>query len=107
MVNLLADGYIEEFNRRRRAGESCDLRGTDLRHADLHGLEAAGLDMRDCRLHQADLRGIDLRQTRLEGASIAGAKISGSYFPEELSAEEINLSLQHGTRFRYRLAVNG
>ena len=102
IYNLLANGYIEEFNRRRRAGESCDLRGADLRHADLRCLEAAGLDMRDCRLHQADLRGIDLRQTRLEGASIAGAKISGTYFPEELSAEEINLSLQHGTRFRCR-----
>ncbi len=102
MYTLLTDGYIEEFNRRHRAGESCDLRGADLRHANLRDLEAAGLDMRDCRLHQTDLRGIDLRQTRLEGANIAGAKISGSYFPEELSAEEINLSLQHGTRFRYR-----
>ena len=38
----------------------------------------------------------------LEGASIAGTKISGTYFPKELSAEEINLSLQHGTRMRYR-----
>ena len=102
MVALLADGQIEEFNKRRRAGEPCELRGADLRHADLRGLEADGLDMRDCYLGQADLRGIDLRQTRLEGVSIAEAKISGCYFPEALSAEEINLSLQHGTRFRYR-----
>ena len=102
MVSLLADGQIKEFNKRRRAGEPCDLRGVDLRHVDLRGLDAEGLDMRDSHLRQADLRGIDLRKTLLEGASIAEAKISGTYFPEALSAEEINLSLQHGTRFRYR-----
>ncbi|NIV31835.1 MAG: hypothetical protein GWN58_20815, partial [Anaerolineae bacterium] len=49
---------------------------------------------------QADLRGLDLRQTRLEGASIHGAKVAGVYFPEDLSAEEIQLSLLQGTRMR-------
>jgi hypothetical protein len=38
----------------------------------------------------------------LEGASINSAKISGTYFPPSLSAEEITLSLVHGTRLRYR-----
>jgi len=102
MLDLLADGNIEEFNRRRRDGESADLRGANLRHADLRGLEAAGLDLRDCYLRQADLRGSDLRQARLEGASILEARISGTYFPEALSAEEITLSLLHGTRLRCR-----
>ena len=72
------------------------------RHADLRGLVAGGLDMQDCYLRQADLRGVDFRKTRLEGASINGAKISGTYFPHELAAEEITLSLLHGTRMRYR-----
>ena len=98
---LLKDGKIEEFNRRREAGETVDLRGADLRHANLRCLQAIGLDLRDCQLGNADLRGIDLRKANLEGASIAGAKISGTYFPAALSAEEINLSLQHGTRLRF------
>ena len=51
---------------------------------------------------EADLRGIDFRKARLEGASINAAKISGAYFPVELSAGEIELSLLHGTRMRYR-----
>jgi uncharacterized protein YjbI with pentapeptide repeats len=102
LYDLLREGYVEEFNRRRAAGERCDLRGSDLRHADLRGLLAVGLDMQDCYLRQADLRGVDLRETRLEGASINGAKISGTYFPAELAAEEITLSLLHGTRMRYR-----
>ena len=58
--------------------------------------------MSDCYLRHADLRGVDFSQTRLQGASINGARISGTYFPPELSADEINLSLLHGTRMRYR-----
>ncbi|MFT6891870.1 MAG: hypothetical protein ACJASY_003929, partial [Halioglobus sp.] len=50
-----------------------------------------------------DLSGIDFRQTNLEGASILDAKVSGAYFPAELDAAEIRLSLETGTRLRYRL----
>ena len=60
-----------------------------------------GLDLSDAYLRQADLRGVDLRETRLEGASLFEARISGAYFPGELRAEEITLSLLHGTRLRY------
>ncbi len=38
----------------------------------------------------------------MEGASIAHAQISGTYFPEALSADEILMSLNFGTRLRYR-----
>ena len=36
------------------------------------------------------------------GSSIAGAKISGCYFPSQLDPDEIIMSLNHGTRMRYR-----
>ena len=49
-----------------------------------------------------DLRGLDLRQACMEGASIAHAQISGAYFPADLSADEILMSLNFGTRLRYR-----
>jgi hypothetical protein len=99
---LLREGHVRQFNQRRGEGETPDLRGADLRGLDLRGADLSGLDLGDCYLRQTDLRGQDLRTTRLDGASIMGAKISGTYFPAELSAEEINLSLQHGTRMRYR-----
>lgn len=102
LYHLLKSGNIEEFNRQRKTGATCHLRGVDLRHADLRGLDTAGLDLSDCCLRNADLRALDLREANLEGASISGAKISGTYFPDALSAEEINLSLLHGTRLRYR-----
>ena len=49
----------------------------------------------------SNLRGIDFSEARLEGASIHGAQISGVYFPAQLRADEISLSLEHGTRMRY------
>ena len=107
MYQMLRAGLIKEFNARRMAGEVCELRGADLRGLDLRNLDTQGLDLRGCYLRHADLRGLDLTQAMLEGASISSAKISGTYFPEGLTAEEINLSLQHGTRFRYRLTVTG
>ncbi|MCP4284177.1 MAG: hypothetical protein GY792_06985 [Gammaproteobacteria bacterium] len=102
LYRLLREEQVEEFNERRRAGEICDLRACDLRSLDLRKLDAADLDLQDCYLRQADLRGVDFSRTNLEGSSISGAKISGTYFPTELSAEEISLSLLHGTRMRYR-----
>jgi Pentapeptide repeats (8 copies) len=102
LYHLLREGYIAEFNQRRAAGEPCDLRGADLRHLDLRGMDTRGLDLGDTYLRQADLRGLDLLAVNLDGASINGAKISGTHFPRELSAEEITLSLLHGTRMRYR-----
>jgi uncharacterized protein YjbI with pentapeptide repeats len=102
MYLLLKEGHVEEFNRRRAAGESCDLQSADLRGADLRKLDARDLDLANAYLRHADLRGLDLTHANLEGASINSAKISGTYFPATLSAEEITLSLVHGTRLRYR-----
>jgi hypothetical protein len=44
------------------------------------------------------MRGIDFSKTRLEDASVNGARISGAYFPIELSAQEIMLCVDHGAR---------
>ena len=102
MYRLLREGATEEFNTRRAAGENGDLTGCDFRTLDLRKLNAKGLDLRDCYFRQTDLRGVDLSEANLEGASINAAKISGAYFPKQLSADELNLSLTHGTRMRYR-----
>lgn len=102
MYHLLREGKLEEFNTLKSRGEGADLRNCDLRGLDLRELDATGLDLGDTYLRQADLRGVDLRETNLEGASINGAKISGAYLPAQLSADEITLSLLHGTRMRYR-----
>lgn len=102
MYQLLREGKVVQFNALKAQGTSCDLRGSDLRGLDLRGLDAQGLDLGDSYLRQSDLRGIDFSTSNLAGASISGAKISGAYFPAELDAEEITLSLLHGTRMRYR-----
>jgi len=101
MYQLLRNGEVSRFNQLRSAGGECDLQNADLRGLDLRELDARGLNISNGYLRQADLRGVDLSETVLDGVSISGAKISGTLFPKELSAEEINLSLLHGTRMRY------
>lgn len=102
LYKLLREGRVKDFNDRKKLGEKIDLTGCDFRGLDLRGLDAKGLDLSDCYFRQADLRGIDFSETRLAGASINGAHISGALFPKEISAEELTLSLLHGTRMRYR-----
>jgi uncharacterized protein YjbI with pentapeptide repeats len=102
LYQLLRDGNVEEFNRRKAAGEGCDLTSCDLRNLDLRLIDATGLDFSNSYFRAADLRGVDFSSSRLEGASLNGAKISGAYFPPELTPEEIRLSIKHGTRMRYK-----
>lgn len=97
---LLVSGDIAAFNQAREQIAEYSLVGLDLCGVDLRNLNAKGLNMRDCRLKHTDLRGIDFSETNLEGTSISCAKISGTLFPHSLSAEEITLSLVHGTRMR-------
>lgn len=101
MYLTLRMGEIAEFNRRKLAGEACDLTSCDLSRLDLRELDASGLDFSDCYFRSSDLRGIDLRTTNLEGASFAQAFISGCYLPQAVSPTEMMLALEHGTRLRY------
>ena len=99
---LLREGRGEEFNRRKKAGEKCDLRGCDFRGIDLREVEVSNIDFSDGYFRQADLRGLDLRSCQMEGASLHGAHVSGVYFPARLDAQEIEMSVRIGTRLRYR-----
>jgi len=98
----LREGRVEEFNRRKLAGEKGDLRGCDLRGIDLREANVENLDLSDAYLRQADLRGLDLRTCTLNGASLHAAHISGVYFPSALPAAEIDMSVRLGTRLRYK-----
>lgn len=101
LYQLLREGKVADFNYRIAHGEKCDLSWGDFRGLDLRGLDAHGLDFSNGYFRQTDLRGVDFSACNLEGASINGAKVSGTYFPKEISADEITLSLLHGTRIRY------
>jgi len=74
---------------------NCDLRTTDFRYVDLSNVVLRGSYLRD-----ADLRGVDLYHLDLSGCSLHNAKISGTYFPPNITAEEIRLSHEFGTRLR-------
>ncbi|MFT7414067.1 MAG: hypothetical protein ACI9FO_000722 [Methylophagaceae bacterium] len=102
LYRLLRDGNVAEFNQRIAAGEKAELVGCDFRHINLKNIDTKGLDFSNSYFRQADLRGVDFSNCdSLEGASLHGAKISGAFFPSALRADEILLSLEHGTRLRY------
>ena len=50
-----------------------DLRGLDLRTADLNGALLIGVDLRDADLRHADLLGADLRDADLRGSRLDAA----------------------------------
>lgn len=103
LYDLLKAEQVDEFNRRKAAGEVTEglLRGGDFRGLDLRNLNADGLDLRDAYFRGADLRGIDFTKANLEGASFCQAHLSGCYFPKALSADELRLSFDLGIRVRY------
>jgi uncharacterized protein YjbI with pentapeptide repeats len=102
LYQLLRTENIKEFNEQRDKLDNSELKNGDYRGRDLRNMNAAGLDFSNSYFRNADLSGIDFRDTNLEGASLLDAKLSGTYFPAELSATEIRLSLDTGTRLRYR-----
>jgi uncharacterized protein YjbI with pentapeptide repeats len=72
-----------------------DLRAVDLRKADISKVILRGAYLRD-----ADLRGVDLRGKDLEGCTLLRARVSGTFFPTELSAQELRNSVDLGTRIQ-------
>lgn len=105
LYQLLRNDDIAGFNAARSKGQSVELRQCDLRGLDLRNINFSGLDLSDCYFRGADLRGIDFSGCLLNGASLADAKISGCFFPPEIPAQEILLSVTHGIRLRHRIAA--
>ena len=104
--SLILDGKVEEFN--ARAAESPpDLENCSLRGADLQRFDLSHANLRGAYLRSADLRGCDLFSADLEGASLHGARISGVRFPRSLTADEIRMSVELGTRLRTAAAAKG
>ena len=102
MYQMLREGKTENFNELRSKNKTCNMQGKDFRALDLRGADVDGIDFTDCYFRHTDLRGLDMRSCQMEGASIHDARISGTYFPRELSPEEIHMSSIKGTRMRYK-----
>ena len=97
----LQNGDTEAVHRAGQSGP-IDLSQANLRGLDLRGVNLRSADLRGAYCHSTDLRGVDVSQAQLEGASFHLARVSGAYFPANVSAEELQLSLERGTRVRCR-----
>ncbi len=101
LYQLLRNEDIDGFNAQRDVLDTDELKSGDYRGRDLRKMNADGLDFSNAYFRNSDLSGIDFRNTNLEGASLLDSKLSGVYFPAQLSPEEIRLSRDTGTRMRY------
>ncbi|MDQ6995951.1 MAG: pentapeptide repeat-containing protein [Mariprofundus sp.] len=99
--NLLRNGKTNEVNAMIASGAKTPFSGADFRGLDLTGLNTKGSDFSGSSFRLADLRGLDLSSCNLKGASLRGANISGTLFPAIISAQEIMMSVEYGTRLRY------
>lgn len=99
---ILFEENIEEFNRLAKAKQAPDLKNTNLAGLDLRKAQLRGLDLSGAYMRGANLAGMDLTGCNLQGVSLRGAHISGTLFPVNVSAEEIRLSVEYGTRIRIR-----
>ena len=87
LFQMLRHEDVDSFNKHRDTMDCGQLTGGDYRGRDLRKMNARGLDFSSAYFRNCDLSGIDFRQTNLEGASLLDAKVSGVYFPDELSPE--------------------
>ncbi|GAC1034501.1 pentapeptide repeat-containing protein [Pseudomonas sp. No.21] len=101
LYRLLHNDDVAGFNAQKPKEGPVDMASGDFRGLDLRGLDATRIDFTGAYFRGSDLRGLDLREASLEGASLAHAQISGAYFPTELAADEILMSVNFGTRLRY------
>jgi uncharacterized protein YjbI with pentapeptide repeats len=74
------DGGIEEWNRRRAAGEEIsDLQFIDLSNTTLDGVNLSELNLRGANLNYAALRNANLFKSNLRGAKLRLAHLLGAY----------------------------
>lgn len=93
-------GEIDKFHHQIAKRQEVDFSDSDLRGLDLRRVDLSKLIIRGSYLRDADLRGLDLQTLDMEGCSLLHAKISGVYFPRNISPEEIRMSVDFGTRLR-------
>ena len=92
----------EKFNDLVAQGKIAHLQNQNLENLDLRGYHLSNMDLSGAYMRGVNLSGLDLRGADLSGASLKDAKVSGCYFPKDLPADEIRLSLEFGTRVRHR-----
>lgn len=102
-LELIHEEHDDAFNQYvEKSGGEIDLTNAHLRSHDLRKFNLKRANLCGAYLRAADLRALDLSDAWLDGASLKDARVSGTLFPRDLHADEIIMSLTHGTRLRHR-----
>ncbi len=99
---ILFEENRDTFNKLAKEGRAPSFQDQNLSDLDLTGFDLLNADLTGAYLRGANLAGQDLSNAKMHGASLKSAKISGCLFPADISAAEIRLSVDLGTRLRHR-----
>ncbi len=100
MYLLLKKENIKAFNEAVKDLKDYDLQNVNLRGRNLISANLKYADLRGAYLANCNLKGVNMSFAKMEGASMHRARISGTYFPKNLRADEILNSVNYGTRLR-------
>ncbi|AFM54434.1 pentapeptide repeat-containing protein [Salmonella phage vB_SosS_Oslo] len=85
----------------RESGSRADLRGANLRDANLYGANLRGADLYGANLYGADLRGANLRDANLYGAELRDANLRGAnLYGAELRGANLRDANLYGANLR-------
>jgi len=101
--SALREGDCVRFQELTQGMDVVDYSFANLGGVDLRKVEMGRMIIQGARLKGADLRGLDLSGHDLDGVSLNNARISGVLFPRNLAADEILMSVEHGTRIRHNV----
>ena len=76
-LNEILEKHLKWLNY-ENGGERADLRGADLRGANIYIADLSGANLSGANLYIADLSGSNLRGADLRGADLRGANLSGA-----------------------------
>lgn len=93
---------VDTFNKICLTHDHFDLSSHSFLSVDFRkfDLSKALFNFDNCYFKSSDLRGQTLSHSSFSGASMHLARVSGVLFPDNVSAQEIELSINKGTRIR-------
>jgi|JYMV01.1.fsa_nt_gi uncharacterized protein YjbI with pentapeptide repeats len=102
IYHAIIDEEVDEFNKICLSEDYFDLSSHSFLSVDFRKLDLskASFNFDNCYFKSSDLRGQTLVKSTFSGASMHLARVSGVLFPETVSAQEIELSINKGTRIR-------
>ena len=101
LYSLIRNEQIAAFNAKSPKTRVCRPERRGFSRIDLRALDAQGINFSNAYFRGTDLRGLDLRSATTRRCQPGACADFRGLLPAELTADEILMSVNFGTRLRY------